>query len=337
MRAFIIGIVVACVGLTASAASAQIVEPEVSITGFAHPFIGAMPCPDDPGYPAPSQMTPGSVTLTRTGPTTDPLSVSYEVDGAVATPSGVATFATGSATATFAVVPTNFFGPTIFATVIDGDGYTLGSPSTQRVDVMILPLLTCTGYPLQVSPAAGGIGTEITVSGSTCKSWDPPNWVDVEFWQRGGSMLGSDRVEPDAAGAWSTTFIVPDGLDPSASYAARATCHSEADRVLDYALAPFDLTSPNDTTTATSTTTTATTVLVNEESTSTSTTASTSPTTVASTVVAGNTTTPATVAVLAESDTLPRTGSSTSALTALTTILLAVGIALASSRRRTQS
>ena len=101
-----IGIAVAGSGAVAPGADAQVAEPEVSITGFAYPFTGAQVCPDEPGYPAPSQMTPGSVTLTRTGSTADPLNVSYAVDGSAATPCGIATFAAGSATATFAVAPT---------------------------------------------------------------------------------------------------------------------------------------------------------------------------------------------------------------------------------------
>lgn len=327
-----IGAAIAGIGVVAPGADAQVVEPEVSITAWTYAFIGIPPCPDDPGYPAPSQMTPGTVTLTRTGPTTDPLNVSYEVDGVVATPSGIATFAAGSATATFAIVPTNFYASTIFATVVDGDGYTLGTPSTERVHVMIVPLLTCMGYPLQVSPPAGDIGTEITVSGGTCKSWDPPNWVDVSFVQVGEAVVASDRVEPDATGAWSTTFVVLDGLDPSASYGFRATCHSEADRVLDYALAPFDLTSPNDTTTTTSTTT----VPSDEEGTSTTVAAAPPTTTTLASSPLGNasTTTAATVAVLDESETLPRTGSSTPMLVALAAVLLAAGAALSGSHRR---
>ena len=336
-----IGIAVAGSGAVAPGADAQVAEPEVSITGFAYPFTGAQVCPDEPGYPAPSQMTPGSVTLTRTGSTADPLNVSYAVDGSAATPSGIATFAAGSATATFAVAPT-VWNPKIFATIVDGDGYTLGSPSTQRVDVMMLPLYRCFGYAMQASPAAGDAGTEITVSGGDCKSWNPPNWVDVKLLQSGIEVVSvevaSVKVPADANGAWIGTLVVPNGLDPNAFYGVYASCESETGGVLDFASKSFDLTSPNDTTTTTSTTTTTITVPVSEESTSTSSTsATTSPTTVAPTVVGRNTTTPATVAVLTESDTLPRTGSNTSTLLAITAVLLVSGAALAGSRRRTSA
>lgn len=90
---------------------------------------------------------PGSFTLGRVGPDTEPLTVAYTVTGEVLPTGGSADLASGEETV---AVPLELLPDatdlTITIEVLDGDGYELGDPvSVTIVGTMAIPL--CAGPP----------------------------------------------------------------------------------------------------------------------------------------------------------------------------------------------
>jgi hypothetical protein len=85
--------------------------------------------------PAQVITNPGSFTLSRTGPTTDALTVAYTVVGQVAPRGGSATFMFGEALATVPLDPLpDATVLTISVELIDGEDYDLGDPSTATIN-----------------------------------------------------------------------------------------------------------------------------------------------------------------------------------------------------------
>lgn len=119
----------------------------------------------------------GSFTLTRTGDTSEPLTVSYTIGG-TAQPSldyvplsGVASFDTGESQVSVLVTPIddpfNEPGETVAVTVTAGTGYTVGSPSQAVVTIVSEDLPADLVVSLLSVPSAAVPGGTMAVTSST--------------------------------------------------------------------------------------------------------------------------------------------------------------------------
>jgi len=177
--------------------------------------------------------TTGTFTVTRTGDTSQPLTVGYTVSG-TATPGadyttlpGAVTIAAGDTSATVTVTPIADTVPepteTVILTLAPSNLYTLGSPATASVDLFDAsdpnrPIVSASATDPTASEAGGDTGTfTLSRTGSTSN----PLTVDLVF--SGSAQAGTDYAPVStpvtfAAGASRlqvTITPLADGTEPT--------------------------------------------------------------------------------------------------------------------------
>jgi hypothetical protein len=164
--------------------------------------------------------TPGAFTVTRTGSTTAPLTVSYTVSGTAtagsdyASLSGSVTIPAGSTSATISVTPladtATESSETVTATLVASSGYTVGSPASATVTIAdAAPTATVTISATDAAAAEPSDTGTFTVSriGSTTSA------LTVSYTVSGSATAGSDYSSLPgtvaiSAGASSATITV---------------------------------------------------------------------------------------------------------------------------------
>lgn len=159
--------------------------------------------------------SPGVFTVSRTGPTDDPLTVSYSTSGSASAGSdytalsGSVTIPIGQSSATIDVSPIDdgdgddtTASATVTATLASSAGYTIGSANsaTVTIDEDLLPTVTISATTPSVAEVGGGSGT-FTVSLSAAAS----NNITVSYATTGTAVAGSDYQ------ALSGSVLVPAG------------------------------------------------------------------------------------------------------------------------------
>jgi subtilase family serine protease len=182
---------------------------------------------------------PGVFTVSRTGSTTDPLTVTYAVTG-TATPgvdylalSGSVTIASGAASATIVVTPIDdiVFEPaeTVIVT-LDPVGSLVVSPTTATVTIVSDDLAPDLIVTAMSAPDLAGAGLAITITDTTKNRGEGPAAATTTTYYLSTNngvldaadvVLGSRAVPALAAGAshaGSLTVTIPAGTPPGSHY-----------------------------------------------------------------------------------------------------------------------
>ena len=209
-RALVAGIVVLALFILAPAALSrpgvvlQVVTPEVTVVA-------------SDNTAAESGANTGTFTISRSGPTTDPLTVNFSISGTATSGSDYSSLSTSAvipatqASVAVLVTPINDAihedSESVTVTVTGGTGYTIGSPSAATVTISDddLPSVSVTATDASASEAGANVGT-FTISriGATT------GVLTVAYTLTGTASNGTDYA------SLSTSVVIPVGQSSAA-------------------------------------------------------------------------------------------------------------------------